>query len=577
MQESIRKVEATRAERIKRGYFPRMSAAERDELVKKFHADYRREEFAELRVGPNKGDIAPREIVSLLHGRSCIDPERIDLDRVDYDVDVLVIGCGGAGASAALLAEENGASVLISTKLRLGDANTVGAQAGTQAADRPEDSPVLHYLDVMGGGHYANDPELVEALVKDGPDVIRWLESLGVEWDREPDGSYHELSGGGACRRRLHSCRDYTGLEEMRVLRDEIRQRNLLGRSINWFEFEPAIELLMDDRGQVAGAILQNLETREIHLVRAKAVILATGGMGRTHIQGFPTTNHYGATADGLVLAYRVGCPLIHIDTMQYHPTGAAHPVQILGLLVTEKVRTLGADLVNAEGEQFVHPLEARDTVASAEIRECLEHRKGVTTPSGQVGVWLDSPMIDLLRGKGTIAKELPAMVRQFARFGIDITREPILVYPTLHYQNRGVKIKPDGSTPVPGLFACGEVAGGIHGRNRLIGNSTLDLFVFGRRAGKAAALWAKEVKPGKLTLNMCGSGNARLRRKAWAICRFHPCSSPIMPVVSEQPASGLWTGKRSTRLSVIFRDAGFKGGGCRFVSRPVSPKLNPF
>jgi len=501
MEESKRKVAESRPARLEKGPFPRIPAEEREALVNKFHPDFKGEQFRELKVGPNKGDRTPLEIADLLEGNSRIEPGNIRLEEVDYDVDVLVVGCGGAGGSAALLAEENGASVLISSKLRLGDANTIGAQAGTQACDRPNDSPSIHYLDIMGGGHYVNDPELVEALAKDSPDVIKWLESLGVNWDKEPDTSYHELSGGGSSRRRMHSCRDYTGLEEMRVVRDEIRQRNMHGRKINWLEFEPVIELILDDRGQAAGAILMNLETRRMTIVRAKAVIIATGGLGRTHIQGFPTTNHYGATADGLVLAYRLGAPLVHMDTMQYHPTGAAFPPQILGFLVTEKVRTLGAEILNCDGEQFIHPLEARDTEASAEIRECKERGKGVTTPTGEVGVWLDSPMIEIKRGEGTIRRELPAMVRQFGRFNIDITREPMLVYPTLHYQNGGVAIKADASTAVPGLFAAGEVEGGVHGRNRLIGNSTLDLFVFGRRAGRAAARWAKEMRPGILTL----------------------------------------------------------------------------
>jgi len=502
MEESKRKVEDSRPARLEKGPFDRIPAEEREALVNKFHPDFKKEQFRELRVGPNKGARAPLEIADLLEGNSRIEPGKIDLNEVDYDVDVLVVGCGGAGGSAALLAEENGASVLISSKLRLGDANTIGAQAGTQACDRPNDSPAIHYLDIMGGGHYVNDPELVEALAKDSPDVIKWLESLGVNWDKETDNSYHELSGGGSSRRRMHSCRDYTGLEEMRVVRDEIRQRNMHGRKLNWLEFEPAIELLLDDKGQAAGAMLMNLETRRMTLVRAKAVIIATGGLGRTHIQGFPTTNHYGATADGLVLAYRLGAPLVHMDTMQYHPTGAAFPPQILGFLVTEKVRTLGAEIVNCDGEQFIHPLEARDTEASAEIRECKERGKGITTPTGEVGVWLDSPMIEIKRGEGTIRRELPAMVRQFGRFNIDITKEPMLVYPTLHYQNGGIAIKADASTAVPGLFAAGEVEGGVHGRNRLIGNSTLDLFVFGRRAGRAAASWAKQVAPGKLTLD---------------------------------------------------------------------------
>jgi len=532
MEESIRKVEATRAERLKKGPLPRIPEAEREALVNKFHPDYRKEEMRELKVGPNKGERTPREVADLLEGSSRIDPDKIDLGKVDYDVDVLVVGCGGAGGSAALLAEENGASVLISSKLRLGDANTIGAQAGTQAADRPNDSPAIHYLDIMGGGHFTNDPDLAEALAKDAPDAIRWLESLGVEWDKEPDGSYHELSGGGCAVRRMHSCRDYTGLEEMRTIRDEMRQRNMHGRKIDWLEFEPVIELLMDDRGQVAGAILMNLETKQMSVVRARAVVMATGGVGRTHIQGFPTTNHYGATADGLVLAYRVGCPLIHMDTMQYHPTGAAFPPQILGLLITEKVRTLGAELVNCDGEQFVHPLEARDTEASAEIRECKERGKGVTTPTGEVGLWEDSPMVDIIRGEGTIARELPAMVRQFARFDIDMIHKPMLVYPTLHYQNGGIKIKADASTLVPGLFAAGECEGGVHGRNRLIGNSTLDLFVFGRRAGRAAAKWIKEVKPGKLTLEHVRQWQRELKEAGLE-------SMPVSPMLLPNYARG--------------------------------------
>ena len=522
MEESIRKVEATRQKRLQET-IPRLSDEEKTPLLQKYHPDYIEESMRELLVGPNKGDRTPNEIADLLEGNSRVSPDKINLDKIDYDVDVLVIGCGGAGASAALLAQENGAKVLLITKLRLGDANTVGAQAGTQAADRPNDSPAIHYLDTMGGGRFTNIPELVEALVKDAPSALKWLESLGLNWDKEPDGSMHELSGGGASRRRLHSARDYTGLEEMRVLRDEVKNRR-----IDYLEFLPAIELILDDKGQIAGAVLVNLETNEVILVRAKAVVMATGGMGRLHIQGFPTTNHYGATADGLILAYRVGAKLIFMDTMQYHPTGAAHPEQILGQLVTEKVRTLGAQLVNVNGEQFVMPLEPRDVVASANIRECQDRHKGIGTPAGQVGVWLDSPMIDIIRGEGTIAREIPAMVRQFNRFNIDITKEPMLVYPTLHYQNGGIKINTDGATTVPGLFAAGECEGGVHGRNRLIGNSTLDLFVFGRRAGRAAAQYAKEVKQGSLTLGHVRQWQKELEQVGLAAVR--PISPLLLP-----------------------------------------------
>lgn len=496
IEESMAKVEATRRKRLEED-FSRFTPEVKTRLLHAFHPDFVEKGMRELVVGPNKSDRTPNELADLLEGNSRIDPDKINIKTIDYDIDVLVIGGGGAGAAAALLAQENGANVLLATKLRLGDANTVGAQAGTQAADRPEDSPSIHYLDTMGGGGFCNVPELVEALVKDAPAVIKWLESLGVNWDKEPDGSLHELSGGGASRRRLHSARDYTGLEEMRVLRDEIRNWK-----INVLEFAPAVELVLDEKGQVAGAILMNLETKEISLVRAKSVVLATGGGGRLHYQSYPTTNHYGATADGLVLAYRVGARLIFMDTMQYHPTGVAYPQQLLGQLVTEKVRTLGAQLVNIDGEQFIHPLETRDVVASSIIQECQKHGKGIITPSGQCGVWLDSPMIDMLRREGTIARELPAMVRQFSRFNIDMTKEPILVYPTLHYQNGGIQINVDAATNILGLFAAGECEGGVHGRNRLVGNSILDIFVFGRRAGKAAAQYAKGVKLGQLSLD---------------------------------------------------------------------------
>jgi len=497
MRESIKKVEATRPRRLHET-FPMMTPAEKQEILQKFHPDYKPEGMRPIRVGVSKGQRMPLELADIMEGRSHLYGKKLDLDQVDFDTDVLVVGGGGAGASAALLAREHGAKVLLATKLRFGDANTMMAQGGIQAADKPGDSPAIHYLDVMGGGHFANDPDLVEALVKDAPMVIQWLESLGCMFDKEPDGTMITAHGGGTSRKRMHSARDYSGAEIMRTLRDEVRS---YPEDITVLEFSPAIELLMDDKGQVAGAVLMNLETGEHIVVRAKCTVLATGGSGRLHYQGFATTNHYGATGDGLVLAYRVGAKLAFLDTMQYHPTGAAYPEQIVGLLVTEKVRGLGAQVLNVDGEQFVFPRETRDVEASAIIRECVERGKGVRTPTGMLGVWLDSPMIDIIHGPGTIERALPAMVRQFARFGIDITKEPMLVYPTLHYQNGGIALDPEGRTGVPNLFIAGEISGGVHGRNRLMGNSLLEITVFGRRAGRAAALQAKEVKLGKLTL----------------------------------------------------------------------------
>ncbi len=497
LQELIKKVEASRAERIRKGPFRRMTMDERDEVLKNYHPDFIEASMRQLSVGANKGDRVPHEFADLVEARSRIEGLGFDLENFAYDVDVLVIGGGGAGASAALTAKEQGATVLMVTKLRFGDANTVMAQGGIQAADKEGDSPAQHYLDVMGGGRFENVPELVAALTLDAPVALKWLEDLGAMFDKFPDGTMKSIHGGGTSRKRMHSARDYSGAEIMRTLRDEVRNRGILV-----IEFCAAVELLLDEDGKVGGAVLYNMETGEYEIVRAKNVILAAGGSGRLEYQGFPTTNHYGATADGLVMGYRAGAELAFMHTMQYHPTGAAYPPQIIGLLITEKVRGLGAEPVNIDGEQFVYHLETRDVAAAAIIREVKERRKGIAAPNGMVGVWLDSPMIDLLYGAGTVAKELPAMVRQFARFGVDIVNEPMLVYPALHYQNGGLLIDENGLTNVRNLYAVGEIAGGIHGGNRLMGNSLLDIVVFGRRAGKHAGTAAKDIKVKRLNLN---------------------------------------------------------------------------
>jgi succinate dehydrogenase/fumarate reductase flavoprotein subunit len=497
MRESINRVEATRSARLQETW-PMMSPAEKQDVLRKFHPDYKPEGMRELRAGSAKGMRTPHELADLLEGHSLLRDAELDLEQIDFDTDVLIIGGGGAGSAAALLAREQGAKVLMATKLRHGDANTMMAQGGIQAADMPQDNPVIHYLDVMGGGHFTNDPHLVEALVRDAPEVIAWLENLGCMFDKEPDGTMVTRHGGGTSRKRMHSARDYSGAEIMRTLRDEVRS---YPEDITVVEFSPAVELILDDRGQAAGAVLLNLETGGHFVVRAKTTIIATGGSGRLHYQEFATTNHYGATGDGLIMAYRASAEMSFLDTMQYHPTGAAYPAQIVGLLVTEKVRGLGAQVCNLHGNQFVFPRETRDVEASAIIRECIERGNGVVTPTEFQGVWLDSPMIDILHGPGTVQKELPAMVRQFARFGVDIIRDPMLVYPTLHYQNGGVSLQPDGATSVPNLYGAGEISGGVHGRNRLMGNSLLEITVYGRRAGRAAGQRAKEVELGKLTL----------------------------------------------------------------------------
>ncbi|MDH5782420.1 MAG: FAD-binding protein [Candidatus Bathyarchaeota archaeon] len=499
MRESIEAVEKTREKRLKET-FPLMSLEEREEILEKFHPDYKAEAKRPVKVGPNKGDLMPHEVADLLEAHPLVKPRDVDLSKVDFDVDVLIIGGGGAGMTAALWANYTGVdaeNILIVQKLRLGDSNSIMSQGGIQAADKPNDSPVLHFLDVMGGGHFTNDQKLARRLVLDGPMLIKWHEDLGVIYDKESDGTMVTIHGGGTCRKRMHSARDYTGLEIVRSLKDDV-----LNKNISILEFTSAVELLIDESKQVVGAVLYNMETQEYYVARAKSTVLTTGGFGRLHVQGFPTTNHYGATADGIVLAYRVGAELRDLDSVQYHPTGAAYPEQIVGLLVTEKVRGLGAQPVNKNGEQFVYPREPRDVEASAIIRECYERNNGIETPTGMRGVWLDSPMIDILHGEGTIAKRLPAMLRQYKRFDIDMTRDPILVFPTLHFQNGGIIIKENTETTIQGLFASGEVTGGTHGKNRLMGNSILDYSVFGRITGINAAKHAKKAKIGKPTLD---------------------------------------------------------------------------
>ena len=493
MKELIKKVEATRPQRIEKSrkneHYPDLSLEEREQVLKKFHPDYMDEGRRAVKVGPNKGDTFPEEVVDLLESKSRIDPRRIDLEKVDFETDVLVIGGGGAGTAAALTAQEQGMKVIIATKLRHGDANTVMAEGGIQGATQEGDSPFYHYLDTIGGGHFTNQSDLVEALVHDAPLVIAWLESLGMMFDKDKEGRLAVRHFGGSSRKRMHSAGDMTGAEIMRIIRDETRN---CSDDITVLEFSPAIELLLDEEGKCGGALLYSLDTEEYVLVKAKAVIVATGGFGRLHVQGFATTNHYGATMDGVVMAYRAGVKTTFMHSTQYHPTGAAYPEQNVGLLITEKTRGLGAHVLNKHGEQFCFPLEPRDIESALLIRECTERDNGVITPTGRLGVWLDSPMIDVLHGEGTVEQELPAKFIQFKRYEIDISKEPMLVYPTLHYQSGGIFMNAQTETSLKGLYSAGEVSGGIHGDNRLMGNSLLDILTFGRRAGTVAAHYVK-------------------------------------------------------------------------------------
>jgi succinate dehydrogenase / fumarate reductase flavoprotein subunit/L-aspartate oxidase len=486
-------VEKTRPERVERKKkseeFPALSMDERDVVLKKFHPDVNEEGRREISIGPSKGYRICHEMVDLLEAYSRVDPSKVDLSKPDFETDVLVIGGGGSGTAAALLAQEQGAKVTVATKLRHGDANTMMAEGGIQAATKGwKDSPYYHYLDIMGGGHFTNVPELAETLANEAPSAIQWLLDHGCNFSKYDNGTLKTMHGGGTSRKRMHFAADITGAEMMRTVRDEARNR---ADDITTIEFSPAVELILNDKGHCAGAILYNMETEEYQVVRAKAVVMATGGSGRLHVQGFMTTNHYGATADGIVMAYRAGVPVCFLHTIQYHPTGVVFPEQAEGILITEKFRGAGSNLVNVEGNQFVFEREPRDVEAACIIRECTEVGRGVPTPTGKFGVWLDSPMLDVMFGEGYVQKEFPGKYIMYKRFDIDISKEPMLIYPTLHYQNGGLEFQATGETKIPGLFVAGEVGGGIHGQNRLMGNSLLDIMVFGRISGRSAGQYA--------------------------------------------------------------------------------------
>ena len=399
----------------------------------------------------------------------------------------------GAGIAAALTAAQQGARVNLVTKLRIGDSNTVMAEGGIQASVDPEDTPQKHFQDTVRGGGYHSDPSLVKQMVLDGPEVIRWLIQQGMNFDQKNDDPFGDLilkRPGGASAPRILSYRDYTGLEMMRVLREALAyQPGVISLSGH-----PVVELLSDEHGGCAGAVLYQVERKRFRVIRAGAVILATGGLGRLHLNEFPTSNHFGATGDGLILAYRLGAELRELDSFQYHPTGLAFPKHLAGSLVSEAARSAGALLRNGLGQRFVDELSPRDVVSAAILRECREGR--AVEREGQLGVWLDTRVLtnQQLRGFG-------ALCHQAKKCGHDPSTTPFMVYPTLHYQNGGVAIQTDGLTTVPRLFCAGEITGGIHGRNRLMGNALLEIISFGRRAGARAAELRHQAQPRKATL----------------------------------------------------------------------------
>ena len=455
-----------------------------NDLLQKYHPDHRADSTVPLTVGPNKGDLCHRQLAAVLQSDARID--EADLAGAPIvETDVLVIGSGGAGCAAAMEAARAGARVLLTTKLRLGDSNTVMAEGGIQASIEKNDTPQMHYDDTIKASHNCAEKELVAEMVMDGPETIRWLIQQGMQFDLTKYGDLMTRRAGGSSSNRVCYYRDYTGLEMMRVLREAVS--NL---EVDIWDYSPVVELLVDEMGRCAGAVISDLRKRRYVQVKARSVIMATGGIGRMHLNGFPTSNHFGATGDGLVLAYRLGARLRDLDSFQYHPTGLAFPQHLSGTLITEGVRSSGTWLLNSRGERFIDELLPRDVVAAAILRECAEGR-GVRLDDDTMGVWLDTPGLEL-RNPGVLQQRFPKLLQLGERCGVDPITSPLLIFPTLHYQNGGVEIDSNCLTSVPGLYCVGEVTGGIHGKNRLMGNALLEIISFGRKAGHHAAEYHK-------------------------------------------------------------------------------------
>jgi succinate dehydrogenase / fumarate reductase flavoprotein subunit len=441
-----------------------------------------------------------------------------------YQYDVLIIGAGGAGLRAAIEAAAAGAKVGLICKSLLGKAHTVMAEGGMAAAmahNDDRDSWMVHFADTMRGGQYVNNWRMAELHAKEAPDRVRELEAWGAVFDRTPDGRINQRNFGGHRYPRLAHVGDRTGLELIRTLQDHMVY---LGVTVH-MEYT-VIDLLID--GHVSGVLAYDRERGRFHAFAAKAVVLATGGVGRAYKI---TSNSWEGTGDGHALAYRAGAELIDMEFVQFHPTGMVWPPSVKGILVTEGVRGEGGVLKNSEGRRFMFddipdnykPQTASDPdegwrytqgdkdarrppelLTRDHVARCIrrEVKAGRGSPHG--GVFLDIAWIKerLPHAAEHIKRKLPSMYHQFKELAdLDITKEPMEVGPTTHYIMGGIRVNADTQeSTIPGLFAAGECAAGINGANRLGGNSLSDLIVFGKRAGEHAAAHAGSRRP--VTLN---------------------------------------------------------------------------
>jgi L-aspartate oxidase len=385
--------------------------------------------------------------------------------------DVLVVGSGASGLAAAVSAERAGARVAVAAKGSLQSCNSAKAQGGIQAAFGDDDSPEVHAEDVWTSSHETADRRLVEILTSEAPSAIHRLEEFGVQFTRE-NGGYRLARCGGATRRRLLQVGDRTGHAITSALREAFE-----AGSGTAFQKSPltSLEPIAAGWRAVCGE----------HTIDAATVVLAAGGRCYREAQerGELSTNHPGATGEVTRIALDLGAEARDLDALQYHPNGGAWPENMQGYSIPETTRAYGAVLLNADREEFTDSLGPRDAVSRAIVEE-VASGKGVETPDGRPAVLLDTTRIS----EADAEVSLPYMLRRYRAAGIDPLEQPIFTYPVLHYQNGGLVIGEHAETTLEGLYACGEIAGGTHGRNRMMGNSLLECCVFGRRAGRAAA-----------------------------------------------------------------------------------------
>ena len=418
-----------------------------------------------------------------------------------HEHDVLIIGAGGAGLCAAIAALGQGATVGVVCKSLLGKAHTVMAEGGIAAAmanvDKGDDWRA-HFRDTMRGGKFLNSWRMAQIHAQEAPDRVHELEQWGALFDRTSDGEILQRAFGGHTFKRLCHVGDRTGLEMIRTLQD--RGVNL---GIDVY-MECAITRLLKDGERVAGAFGYWRETGRFVVFKAKSVVIATGGIGKAWRI---TSNSWEYTGDGMALAYDAGAELMDMEFVQFHPTGMVWPPGVQGILVTEAVRGEGGTLRNQDGERFMErydpekmELSTRDVVARAIYTEV---REGRGTEHG--GAYLDISH----KPAEYVKRKLPSMYHQFRELAdVDITQGPMEVGPTCHYMMGGIRVEAEtAQATVPGLFAAGEAAAGLHGANRLGGNSLSDLLVFGRRAGLSAAEQARQVGPGVIDAQQIEEG----------------------------------------------------------------------